>query len=262
MLIKSLAALALWAMTLSLAYGEGQPATLVSYGYRVVASHHHDPSAFTQGLLMLQGQLFESTGGYGQSSLRSTDLATGLVLREQPLPPHLFGEGLAAAGDRLFQLTWKAGIGLVHDAATLRQVGEFRYAGEGWGLASNGEHLVMSDGSAQLRFLDLAHQQEFQRLQVRAGEEPIAGLNELEYVGKDLYANVWPTSRIAIINPQSGQLKGWLDLSNILPVVFRHPRIDVLNGIARDPESGRLFVTGKRWPKLFEIEVFPQASPD
>ena len=243
-----------------LGWGDGQ-AGAPQFGYRVVASHPHDPAAFTQGLLSQGGKLFESTGGYGESQLRVTDLASGRVLQQRSLPDHLFGEGLALAGGRLYQLTWKAGVGLVHEADTLEQVGQFSYPGEGWGLAAGGEHLAMSDGSAQLRFLDLADLRELRRVEVRDGGRPVAGLNELEYVGDSLYANVWPTSRIAVINPESGLVRGWLDLRDILPLVFRHPRLDVLNGIAYDAEANRLFVTGKRWPRLFEIEVLPNPMP-
>ena len=227
----------------------------------MVASYPHDSTAFTQGLLVQGDRLFESTGGYGESTLRVTDLASGRVLRQRSLARNLFGEGLALAGGRLYQLTWKAGVGLMHDSVTLEQVGQFSYPGEGWGLAASSQHLVMSDGSAQLRFLDLKDQRELRRIEVYDGGRPVAGLNELEYIEDSLYANVWPTDRIAIINPSSGQVRGWLDLSDILPLVFRHPRIDVLNGIAYDAEAKRLFVTGKRWPRLFEIEVLPTPTP-
>ena len=225
------------------------------YGYRVIASHPHDPEAFTQGLLFAADKLYESTGGYGTSSLRILDLASGRVLRERRLPDNRFGEGLALSGGQLHQLSWKAGIGYIHEASNLAPVGEFRYPGEGWGLAANGESLVMSDGSAELRFLDPASLTETRRIQVRDGDRPVSGLNELEYVEDALYANVWPTDRIAIINPVNGQVRGWLDLTGLLPLVFRTPRTDVLNGIAYDAASKRLFVTGKLWPRLFQIEV-------
>lgn len=240
-----------------LAVESGQQVAAPELGYRVVASYPHDSTAFTQGLLAQGDRLFESTGGYGESTVRVTDLASGRILRQRSLASNLFGEGLALAGGRLYQLTWKAGLGLMHDSATLERVGQFSYPGEGWGLAASNQHLVMSDGSAQLRFLDLKDQRELRRIEVYDGGQPIAGLNELEYIEGSLYANVWPTDRIAIINPDSGQVQGWLDLSDILPLVFRHPRIDVLNGIAYDAEAKRLFVTGKRWPRLFEIEVLP-----
>ena len=234
---------------------EALPSASIQYSYRVIASHPHDPEAFTQGLLFVDGKLYESTGGYGTSSLRILDLASGRVLRERRLPDNRFGEGLALVGERLLQLTWKAGIGFMHEAASLAPIGEFRYEGEGWGLAANAESLVMSDGSAELRYLDPNTFTETRRLEVRNGTEPVPGLNELEFVEADLYANVWPSDRIAIINPASGQVRGWLDLNGLLPLVFRTPRTDVLNGIAYDAAGKRLFVTGKHWPRLFQIEV-------
>ena len=239
------------------AFGQAPESASRTYGYRVVASFPHDPAAFTQGLVTADGKLFESTGGYGESSVRIVHLASGRVLRQQRLPGNRFGEGLAMTGGRLVQLTWKAGIATVRDAATLNPVGRFRYAGEGWGLAARGDELAMSDGTAELRFLDAADFRERRRIEVRDAGTPVTGLNELEFVEGDLYANVWQTDRIAILNPASGQVRGWLDLSELLPLVFRGPRTDVLNGIAYDAASRRLFVTGKRWPRLYEIEVVP-----
>ena len=230
----------------------------VDYAYRVIAQFPHDPLAFTQGLLISDGAIYESTGGYGSSSIRIVHLESGRVLRRQRLPDNRFGEGLALGRKRLYQLTWKAGTAFVRDPDTLDTVAEFRYSGEGWGLAAMGDELVMSDGSAELRFLDAGNFAERRRIEVRDGESPVIGLNELEEVEGDLYANVWPTDRIAIIEPADGRVRGWLDLSGILPLVMRGPRTDVLNGIAYDPDSGRLFVTGKNWPRLFEIEVIPE----
>lgn len=231
------------------------PPPPAEYGYRVVESFPHDPEAFTQGLLFRDGRLLESTGGYGASTLREVDLETGRVLRERRLGEGLFGEGLALVRDRLVQLTWREGVGFVYDARTLRTVGSFAYEGEGWGLASDGERVVMSDGTATVRFLDPATFEESSRIQVAGPEGPVAGLNELELVGGVLYANVWRTDRIAMIDPENGRLRGWLDLAGILPVVFRRETTAELNGIAHDPATGRLFVTGKRWPRLFEIEL-------
>ena len=235
-----------------------QASTAIDYSYRVVAHYPHDPSAFTQGLLTFGGKLYESTGGYGASSIRIVHLESGRVLRRQQLSDNRFGEGLAFARNRLHQLTWKAGTVFVRDPATLDVVGEHRYSGEGWGLAALGDELVMSDGSAELRFLDPGNFTERRRIEVRDGVLPVTGLNELEVVEGDLYANVWPTDRIAIIDPANGRVRGWLDLSGILPLVMRGPRTDVLNGIAYDPGARRLFVTGKNWPRLFEIEVTPK----
>ena len=228
------------------------------YGYRVVQSFPHDPAAFTQGLLFRDGQLFESTGGYGASTVREVDLATGRVLRERRLGEGLFGEGLALVGERLVQLTWREGVGFVYDARTLRTLDAFAFEGEGWGLAGDGGRLVMSDGTATLRVLDPTTFLESRRVAVTGPDGPIAGLNELEFVGEALYANVYQTETIAIIDPTDGRLQGWLRLDGILPVVFRREDTAEMNGIAYDAETGRLFVTGKRWPRLFEIEVVPR----
>lgn len=251
----------MWAAVLAAVVAAGEapaPAPApAEYGYRVVQSHPHDPGAFTQGLLFRDGRLFESTGGYGSSTVREVELETGLVLRERRLGDGLFGEGLALVGERLVQLTWREGIGFVYDARTLRSVDEFTYDGEGWGLAGDADRLVMSDGTATLRFLDPTTCRESHRVTVTGPHGPVAGLNELEFVGDALYANVWRTETVAIIDPADGRLRGWLRLDGILPVVFRREDTAEMNGVAHDPATGRLFVTGKRWPRLFEIEVVP-----
>ncbi|MDE0055956.1 MAG: glutaminyl-peptide cyclotransferase [Gammaproteobacteria bacterium] len=220
-------------------------------------SFPHDRDAMTQGLVVHRGKLFESTGGYGTSSVRRLDLRSGRVLRESRLADELFGEGLAAVGDTLYQLTWRTGLGLIYDSETLAPSGQFTYGGEGWGLAWDGTHFIMSDGSAFLRYLDRETLRETGRVQVRDGDQPIAALNELEFVEDHLFANVWNTTRIAVIDPDSGQVRGWLNLEQILPTPFRTESVGVLNGIAYDADQGRLFVTGKRWPRLFEIELIP-----
>ena len=230
-------------------------APTISYGYRVVRSLPHDPDAFTQGLIIHDGRLLESTGGYGESSLREVDLSSGRVVAQRRLSSQRFGEGLAAVGDRLFQLTWRSGIGIIYDAASFRPLAEFEYAGEGWGLTYDGDQLIMSDGSAFLSFLDPDSLRETHRLEVTDQGESVTRLNELEFVDGSVYANVWGADRIAIIDPGSGRVRAWLDLQGILPVVFRLPSTDVLNGIAYDRATGQLFVTGKRWPRLFEIEL-------
>ena len=240
----------------SLATG-GEPAAPVEIGYRVVQSFPHDREAMTQGLVVHRGALFESTGGYGTSSVRRVDMRSGRPLRERPLAEELFGEGLAAVGNALYQLTWRAGLGLIYDSETLAQSGQFAYAGEGWGLTWDGTQFIMSDGSASLRFLDRETLREAHRVQVQDGDQPITALNELEFVEGHVFANVWNTTRIAVIEPRSGQVRGWLDLKDILPAPFRTETVGVLNGIAYDAEAGRLFVTGKRWPRLFEIELMP-----
>ncbi|MYE13529.1 MAG: glutaminyl-peptide cyclotransferase [Gammaproteobacteria bacterium] len=248
----------MWAVVLAAAIAAGEAPAPAEYGYRVVQSYPHDPGAFTQGLLFHGGRLFESTGGYGFSTVREVELETGRVLRERRLGDAIFGEGLALVGERLVQLTWREGVGFVYDAGTLRSLDQFTYAGEGWGLASDDGRLVMSDGTATLRFLDPATFRESHRVTVNGPEGPVAGLNELEFVGDALYANVYQTESIAIIDPADGSLRGWLRLDGILPVVLRREDTAEMNGIAYDPATGRLFVTGKRWPRLFEIEVVPR----
>ncbi|MGI9302747.1 MAG: glutaminyl-peptide cyclotransferase [Gammaproteobacteria bacterium] len=224
-------------------------------GYKVVASVEHHRRAFTQGLVFRNGRLFESVGGYGESSLRELDPATGRVLRERRLPRRLFAEGLTQFGERLIQLTWRSGLALVYDVNSLEPVGQFRYRGEGWGLTDDGERLIMSDGSSELRFLDPASFRELSRVSVRDGTEPVALLNELEYINGSVYANIWHSDAIARIDPDSGRVQAWIDLSDLLPLIYRRGDEDVLNGIAYDRVSKRLLVTGKRWPRLFEIEV-------
>lgn len=237
----------------ALGSGASAPAP-VQYGYRVLRSFPHDPQAFTQGLLFWDGRLFESIGGYGRSALREVELHSGRVLREHPLPAQLFGEGLALAEGRFIQLTWRAGLGLLYDVQTLAPAGQFRYPGEGWGLTGDGERLWQSDGSAELRLLDPRTLEETGRLKVHDGNRPVSALNELEFVEGQIYANVWGTDRIAMIDPASGRVRGWLNLAGILPLPLQ-ARADVLNGIAYDQDARRLFVTGKRWPRLFQIEL-------
>ena len=261
MLLPAMPTICPWriaALSLAASLSAGaETATPVEFGYRVVQSFPHDRDAVTQGLLIHRGQLFESTGGYGKSSVRHVDLHSGRPLGESRLADALFAEGLAAAGDELYQLTWRAGIGLIYDAQTLAQSGQFAYAGEGWGLAWDGARFIMSDGSAFLRFLDPQSLKQTGRVEVRNGGQPLAALNELEFIEGYIFANIWRASRIAVIDPASGQVRGWLDLSDILPAPFRTTTVGVLNGIAYDTTQGRLFVTGKRWPRLFEIELIP-----
>lgn len=223
--------------------------------YRVVREYPHDPGAYTQGLVFDGGLLHESTGERGSSKVRTIELETGKELRATHLPPMYFGEGLALVGERLIQLTWQEGVARVYDRATLKPLDEFRYEGEGWGLAFDGTHLVMSDGSDQLAFRDPATFKEVRRVRVTAQGTPVRMLNELEIVDGEVWANIWKRELIVRIDPQTGEALGFIDLAGI----FDHRSIPsddaVLNGIAHDPESGRLWVTGKLWPKLFEIEV-------
>lgn len=221
----------------------------------VVRSYPHDPQAFTQGLLFDGGFLFESTGRELRSSLRKVDLETGGVLKISRLAPDQFGEGLALFDGKLIQLTWLNGKGFVYDKETFRLLGEFPFRPEGWGLTQDGRRLIMSDGTSELRFLDPATFKETGRLTVTDAGRPVVNLNELEMVRGDILANIWMRSVIARIDPVSGRVKSWLDLA---PLVRENSGPDtdaVLNGIAYDAKSGRLFVTGKLWPKLYEIRI-------
>jgi glutaminyl-peptide cyclotransferase len=230
--------------------------------YRVVGVYPHDPQAFTQGLVYLDGVLYEGTGLHGQSSIRKVKLENGEVLQIQKLDPHYFGEGIAIAGNSLFELTWQSEVGFVYDRTTFQRTGTFTYKGEGWGLTYDGRRLIMSDGTAYLRFIDPITRKETSRLQVREGTRPVEHLNELEFVKGEVFANVWQTDRIARISPKTGQVLGWIDLSGLLSA-REAQAVDVLNGIAYDADRDRLFVTGKLWPKLFEIRIVsaPAASP-
>ena len=227
------------------------------FGYRVIHEFPHDPRAFTQGLFFHEGFLYESTGLRGESTLRRVDLESGEVLEERRLLPQFFGEGATLAGDFIFQLTWESGIGFVYTRESFRLVREFRYSGEGWGLTFDGEHLVMSDGSDSLRFWDPNTLRQIRTLEVTADGEPLPQLNELEWIEGEIWANIWMQDRIARIRPDTGEVTAFVDLTGILPrsVRLQYPEIDVLNGIAWDRDGGRIFVTGKKWPTLFEIEL-------
>ena len=226
------------------------------YGYEVVNSWPHDREAFTQGLIFHEGALIESTGQYGESSLRRVELQTGRVLQKTDVPPQFFAEGAALLRGKLYQLTWTTERGFVYDPATLKKTGEFRYSGEGWGLTHDGESLILSDGTNQIRFLDPETFAVSRTINVFDRGRPLREINELEYVKGEIYANVWKTDRVARIDPQTGALKGWIDLKGIISPAERGGDTDaVLNGIAYDERGDRLFVTGKLWPKLFEIRL-------
>jgi glutamine cyclotransferase len=226
------------------------------YGYRVLAVYPHDPGAFTQGLVYYQGNFYEGTGLRGRSSLRKVDLETGAVLQIRNLPERYFGEGVTLFDDRLYQLTWQSRVGFVYDRASFNLLATFQYPTEGWGLTHNGRELIMSDGTPTLHFLDPTTLHELRRVTVRDEHGPVQRLNELEYIDGEVYANVWQTDRIARIDPETGRVRAWIDLSGLLPEEDR-PGANVLNGIAWDAAGGRLFVTGKLWPKLFQIELTP-----
>jgi glutamine cyclotransferase len=229
------------------------------YSYNIVNTYPHDPDAFTQGLVFDDGVLYEGTGLYGQSSLRRVELETGDVLQVRELSDQFFGEGITIFGDRIIQLTWQSNIGFVYDKDRFELLQEFSYSTEGWGITHDGTRLIMSDGTSKLRFLDPQTFEEIGQVEVFDSNGPVTRLNELEYVEGEIYANVWQTDRIARIAPETGRVTGWIDLEGLLDVEDYSGKVDVLNGIAYDGQTDRLFVTGKLWPKLFEIEL---VSPD
>jgi glutamine cyclotransferase len=224
--------------------------------YEIVKVYPHDQNAFTEGLVIEKGVLYESTGLYGNSNstLRRVDLETGNVLQSYVLPDEFFGEGITVFGDRIIQLTWQNQKGFVYDKHSFELLQEFSYPTEGWGITNDGTQLIMSDGTANLYFLDPETFQKVGQVEVRDGNASVTNLNELEYVNGEVYANVWLTNKIAIINPQTGQVKAWIDLSGIYTQESNDPN-SVLNGIAYDVEGDRLFVTGKMWSQLFEIKL-------
>jgi glutamine cyclotransferase len=225
------------------------------YGYEIVNIWPHDSNAFTQGLILMDGKLLESTGQEGFSSLRRVELETGKVLNKVDVPEPYFAEGLAALNGKLYQLTWQHKVGFIYDAQTFEKQGQFNYDGEGWGLTTDGTSLILSDGSNRIRFIDPSGFRVTRSIQVVDQNTPVNELNELEYVNGEIYANVWHVNRIAAIDPQSGRVKSWIDLTGLLPAgEVRDPEA-VLNGIAYDPASSKLYVTGKLWPHLFEIKV-------
>jgi glutaminyl-peptide cyclotransferase len=228
------------------------------YDYEIIATYPHDRRALTQGLLYRDRTLYESTGLFGHSSLRQVRLESGEVLQQRSLNHSYFGEGLADWNDTLIQLTWKSEIGIVYDLATFEPLKIFSYSGEGWGLTRFEDSLVMSNGSAELLFLDPVTLKEKRRITVTAAGDLVMGLNELETVEGKIFANVWPTDTIAIIDPNNGKVTGRIDLAGLLPATDRTHYVDVLNGIAYDDDNDRLFVTGKLWPKLFEIILRPR----
>ena len=234
--------------------GSGTPI----YTYKVVNTWPHDRAAFTQGLVYVNGLLFESTGLYGRSSLRRVELKTGRVLQQVTVPPDYFAEGLAVLHGKLYQLSWQNQKGFVYDLETFQLEREFSYPGEGWGLATDGQALVLSDGSDQIRFLDPATFAVTRSIHVSDHGRPVIRLNELEYVKGEIFANVWQTDFIARINPTNGAVVGWIDLGELLSPADRDATTDVLNGIAWDAAGDRLFVTGKFWPKLFEVRLEPR----
>ena len=232
------------------------------YTYKVVNTYPHDRSAFTEGLVFEDGVLYEGTGLRGYSNLRRVKLETGEILQIRELSSQFFGEGVTLYGNKIIQLTWQSHIGFVYDKYSFKLLQEFNYPDEGWGIAHDGKHLIMSDGTATLHFLDPETFEEISQIEVSANNIPVTRINELEYIQGEIYANIWQTERIARIDPLTGQVIGWLDLKGILSLKDDSETVDVLNGIAYDLKNSRLFMTGKFWPKLFEIELIGQGTAE
>ena len=228
------------------------------YDYRVVKTYPHDARAFCQGLVIHEGVLYEGTGKYGESELRRVELKTGEVRQRQPLDRRLFGEGITVWGDKIYQLTWKGHLCMVYDRESFALVDRFRYGGEGWGLTHDGTHLLMSDGSSTIRVLNPDDFRLVRRLFVKNNGRPLMHLNELEFVEGEIFANVWRHDQIARIDPETGHVTGWIDLTGLYPRRERRHPENVLNGIAYDDEKRQLFVTGKYWPQLYHIELTPR----
>lgn len=231
-----------------------RPAPVQSY--KVVATFPHDTTSFTQGLVFADGELYESTGLAGESTLRRVEITTGKTLQRINVPAEYFAEGLALVGDELLQLTWQHHLGFVYDRKTFQQKRTFPYNTEGWGIAYDGaSHLVMSDGSDTLSFLDPKTLAVTRTMRVQDAGRPIRNLNELEWIEGEIWANVWQTDRIARISPNTGEVNAWIDLGSLYPRAQRMPPADELNGIAYDKATRRIFITGKKWPRLYQISV-------
>lgn len=228
---------------------------VIIYTYNIANTYPHDRNAFTQGLVFEDGVLYEGTGRFGQSTLRRVELETGDILQIRELSAQFFGEGITIYENKIIQLTWRSNIGFVYDKNSFELLQEFNYSTEGWGITHDGERLIMSDGTSTLHFLDPQTFEEISQLEVFDNDDPVTRLNELEYVQGEIYANVWQTDQVARIAPGTGQVVGWVDLAGLLTAEDLSEPVDVLNGIAYDAKTDRLFVTGKLWPKLFEIEL-------
>jgi len=225
----------------------------ILYTYEIIESYNHDEMAFTQGLEFIDGFLFESTGLFGESTLRKVDLKTGKVLESIDLQDQYFGEGITIINDKIIQLTWISNIGFVYEKDSFELISEFTYPTEGWGITNDNSQLIMSDGTSTLFFLDPNTFHTIKQVQV-IDKEPVSNLNELEYIQGKIWANIWNQDKIAIINPETGNVEGWIDLTGINNEDSQDQN-KVLNGIAYDSEKDRLFITGKKWAKLFQIEV-------
>ena len=229
-----------------------------TYTYAIMYKYPHDPTAFTQGLAFDNGFLYEGTGLRGQSSLRRVEVESGNILQMHSLSSEYFGEGITIHQNKIFQVTWRSYQGFVYDKDSFKQMAAFEIATEGWGLTHDGSSLILSDGTSTLRFIDLDTYEETRAVEVLDRDEPVLNINELEYIDGEVFANIWQTERIARIDPESGSVVGWLDLCGLADSFDEDTSVDVLNGIAYDVEGGRLFITGKLWPKLFEIEIIPE----
>jgi glutamine cyclotransferase len=227
------------------------------YNYRIVNLYPHDEQAFTQGLVVEDGFIYEGTGLYGQSALRKIRLKTGDVLKSHKLPQEFFGEGIVLYKNKIIQLTWKSHVGFVYDKDSFKMLYTFYYPTEGWGITYDGRRLIMSDGTSHLYFLDPDTLKETGRVDVRDQNMPVTRLNELEYIRDEIFANVWLTDRIARIDPKSGRVTGWIDLEGLSPFKDNDDKMKALNGIAYDVKNNRLFITGKLWPKIYEIRLVP-----
>jgi glutamine cyclotransferase len=245
--------LILFALISSLAMPGDDPAPMRRV--RIVAAYPHDANAFTQGLAVEGDVLYEGTGHYAESTLRQVELRTGKTQKSMQLPAKYFGEGITIVGDRIYQITWKENTCFVYDKQTLQFIEALRYTGEGWGLTDDETHIYLSDGTSTIRVLDPKTFRTLRRIRVKLGRRSLDKLNELEFVDGEIYANIWYSDQIARIDPQSGEVLGWIDCSNLYPARQRPDREHVFNGIAYDQAAKRMFVTGKNWPQLFEIEV-------
>ena len=230
-----------------------------TYDVHVVKEYPHDPKAYSQGLIFVDGTLYEGTGKYRESTLRRVDLNTGRVQQQIALSNSVFGEGITAWDDTIIQLTWKANVGMVYDRQTFQLRRKFRYSGEGWGITHDGRNLIVSDGTSSLRFIDPKTFRVVRRLTVSSGGNRVRHLNELEFVEGEILANVWYKDYIVRISPSTGEVTGYIDLSRLWPQHQRPDREAVLNGIAYDEVGKRLFVTGKNWPRLYEIRLVPRS---
>ena len=228
------------------------------FGYKIVNTYPHDTNSFTQGLIFDKGVLYESTGLNGHSAVKIVDLKTGKTLKSHELPDNYFGEGIAIIENKIIQLTWHSKTGFVYDKKTLKLIKKFSYQTQGWGITYDGKYLIISDGSAVLYFMDPNTFKVVGTLEVYGDNGKVSKLNELEYINGEIYANIWGTEKIARINPKTGRVTAWIDLSGLLNKEDKKNRVDILNGIAFNSDKGRLFVTGKLWPKLFEIELVPK----